>query len=110
MSAKIATLLDLEKELQKNFPELEINFVPSERLPEWIEVGKEAWGETTIHISLHPECISILGFVGGKFDSYGPRPLSPEVQDYVNRIKAHLEPSNTVVVTGPANVGSISRS
>ena len=44
MSAKIATLLDLEKELQKNFPELEINFVPSERLPEWIEVGKEAWG------------------------------------------------------------------
>lgn len=61
MSAKITTLLDLKKELQKNFAELEISFVPSEQRPEWIEVGKEAWGETTIHINLHPECISIFG-------------------------------------------------
>jgi hypothetical protein len=110
MSAKINTLYDLQKDLQNNFVELKIVFRPTEHQPEWIEVRKEGWGETTIHISLHPDCISILGFVAGKSDSYEPRPLSPEVQDCVNRIKAHLEPSNTVVVTGPASIGSISRS
>jgi hypothetical protein len=104
MSAKITTLLDLEKELKKNFAELEINFVPSERRPEWIEVGKAAWGETTIHINLHPECISIFGIVRGKSDSYAARPLPSEAQDCLNQIKALLEPSFPVVVHGPVTV------
>jgi hypothetical protein len=105
MSTKINTLLDLEKELRDNFAELKINFVPSEKRPEWIEVGKEGWGETTIHVSLHSDCISIFGIVRGKSDSYEPRPLPPEAQDCVSQIKALLEPSNTVVVTGPATFG-----
>jgi hypothetical protein len=107
MSAKITSLLDLEKELQKNFAELEINFVPKQR-PESIEVRKEAWGETTIHISLHPEWISMYGIVPvrEKSDSYSPHPLPVDAQDCLNQIKALLEPSIQVVVHGPVTVGS----
>jgi hypothetical protein len=105
MSAKITTLLDLEKELQKNFAELEINFVPSERRPEWIEVGKKAWGETTIHINLHSDCISLFGIVRGKSDSYAPRPLPAEAQDCLKQIETLLKASIPVFVHGPVTVG-----
>ena len=110
MSAKINTLLDLQKELQNNFPELKIDFFPSQQRPEWIEVGKEAWGETTIHVNLHSDCISIFGMVRGQSDSYEPRPLPPEAQDCLDQIKALLEPSIPVVLHGPVTVGWISRS
>jgi hypothetical protein len=107
MSAKITTLLDLEKELHKNFAELEINFVPSERRPEWIEVGKEAWGETTIHISLHSDCVSIFGIVRGKSDTYEARPLPADAEDCLKQIKTVLEPSIQVMVHGPITVGLV---
>jgi hypothetical protein len=106
MTAQITSLSDLKKELQNNFTDLEINFFPSERHPEWIEVGKAAWGETTIHLTLHSDCISMFGIVRGKTDSYAPRPLPVEPQDCLNQIRTLLETSNLIVVHGPVNVGS----
>jgi hypothetical protein len=105
MTAQITSLLDLKKELQNNFAELKIDFFPSERRPEWIEVGKEAWGETTIHINLHSDCISIFGIVRGKSDSYAARPLPAEAQDCLKQIRTLLEPLNLIVVHGPVTVG-----
>lgn len=110
MSAKITTLLDLETELRNNFAELEIYLVPTEQRPKWIEVGKEAWGETIIRISLDPEGISMYGVVPvrEKSNSYSPRPLPKEAQDCLNQIKAHLEPSIKVEVHSSATSGSFS--
>jgi hypothetical protein len=105
MTAQITSLLDLKDELQKNFAEFKIDFFPSERRPEWIEVGKEAWGETTIHINLHSDCISIFGIVRGKSDSYAAGPLPAEIQDCLNQIRTLLETSNLIVVHGPVTVG-----
>ena len=85
MSTKINTLLHLEKELRKKFAELKIDFFPSERRPEWIEVWKDEWGETTIHINLRSDCISIFGIVRGKSDSYEPQPLPQEAQDWLSK-------------------------
>src|SRR5271166_1373800 len=93
MTAQITSLLELKKELQNNFAELKIDFFPSERRPEWIEVGKEAWGETTIHINLHSDCISIFGIVRGKSDSYAARPL-PAVGPRL--LKANQDPFGTL--------------
>jgi superfamily II helicase len=104
MIAKLTSLLDLKKELQKNFAELKIDFFPSERRPEWIEVGKEAWGETTIRINLHSDCISMFGIVREKSNSYGARTLPAEAQDYLNEIRTLLETSNLIVVHGPVTV------
>jgi hypothetical protein len=105
MSAKITSLLDLKKELQKNFADLEINFLPSERRPEWIEVGKDAKGETTIHVNLHSDCISVFGIVRGRSDSYTPRPLPAAAQDCLKQIETLLKPSIPVFVHGPATFG-----
>jgi hypothetical protein len=105
MIAKLTSLLDLKKELQKNFAELKIDLFPSERRPEWIEIRKEGWGETTIRINLHSDCISIFGIVREKSDSYGVRPLPAEAQDCLNEIRTLLETSNLIVVHGPVNVG-----
>jgi hypothetical protein len=105
MTAQITSLLELKKELQNNFAELEINFFPSERRPEWIEVGKETWGETTIHINLHSDCISIFGIVRGKSDSYAARPLPADAQDCLKQIRTLLEPLNLIVVHGPVTAG-----
>ena len=105
MTTQITSLLDLKKELQNNFAELKINLFPSEQCPEWIEVGTDSWGETTIHINLHSDCISIFGMVRGKSDSYGSRPLPAEVQDCLNQIRTLLETSNLIVVHGPVTVG-----
>jgi hypothetical protein len=107
MSAKISSLLDLEKELRENFVGLRINFGPTEERPEWIEVSEEAWPETKIHINLHPECISMFAMVRGKSDSYNPLPLPTEAQDCLNQIKALLEPSIRVVVHGSVTVGGL---
>jgi hypothetical protein len=104
MSAKITTLLNLEKELHNNFAELKINFVPSEQRPEWIEVGKEVWGETTIHISLHSDCVLIYGIVRGKSDTHKGR-LPADAEDCLKQIKIVLEPSIQVMVLGPITVG-----
>ena len=38
MIAKLTSLLELKKELQKNFAELKIDLFPSERRPEWINI------------------------------------------------------------------------
>lgn len=105
MIAQMTSLLDLKKELQKNFSDLEINFFPSERRPEWIEVGKQAWGETTIHINLHSDCISIYGIVRGKSESYAAQLLPAEVQDSLSEIRTLLETSNLIVVHGPVTIG-----
>jgi hypothetical protein len=105
MTAQITSLSELKKELHHNFTELKIDFFPSERRPEWIEVGKEAWGETTIHINLHSDCISMFGIVRGKSDSYAARPLPAEIQDCLNQIRTLLETSNLIVVHGPVTVG-----
>ena len=78
---------------------------PVNDCPEWIEVGKQAWGETTIHTNLHPECISIFGLVRGKSDSCAARPLPAEAQDCLHQIRTLLEPSTPVVVHGPVTVG-----
>jgi len=102
MIAKLTSLLDLKKELQKNFAELKIDLFPSERRPEWIEIGKEAWGETTMRINLHSDCISIFGIVREKSDSYGALPA--EAQDYLSEIRTLLETSNLIVVHGPVSV------
>jgi hypothetical protein len=104
MTAQITSLLDLKKELQKNFAELEINFFPSEERPGWIEVGKEAWGETTLLINLHSDCISIFGMMRGKSDSCAAGSLPVEIQDCLNQIRTLLETSNLIVVLGPATV------
>jgi hypothetical protein len=105
MTAQITSLSDLKNELENNFTDLEINFLPSEQRPEGIEVGKAAWGETTIHINLHSDCISMFGIVRGKTDFYAPRPLPAETQDCLNQIRTLLETSNLIVVHGPVNVG-----
>jgi hypothetical protein len=105
MSPQITSLSDLKKELQNNFAGLEIKLFPSDQRPEWIEVGKSTWGETTIHINLHSDCISIFGIVRGKSDSYAVRPLPEETQDCLNQIRTLLETSNLIVVHGPVTVG-----
>jgi hypothetical protein len=104
MTAQITSLLDLKKELQNNFAELKIDFFPSEQRPECIEVGKEAWEETAIHINLHSDCISIFGMVRGKSDPYAAGPLPVEIQDCLNQIRTLLETSNLIVVHGPVTV------
>lgn len=104
MTTRIASLLDLKKELQENFAEVKIDFFPDERRPEWIEVGKESWGKTTIHINLHSDCISMFGMVREKSDSYAPRPLPAEARDCLNQIRTLLETSNLIVVHGPVTV------
>jgi hypothetical protein len=91
MTAQITSLLDLKKELQNNFAELKIDLFPSEQRSEWIEVGKEAWGETTLHINLHSDCISIFGMVRGKSDSHPAGLLPAEIQDCLNQIRTLLE-------------------
>ena len=106
MTAQITSLLDLKKELQENFAGLKIDLFPSEHRPEWIEVGKETWGETTIRINLHSDCISIFGIVRGKANSYAARPLPAEAQDCLNQIRTLLETANLIVVHGPVTVGS----
>jgi hypothetical protein len=105
MTAQITSLSELKKELQNNFPDLKIDLLPSERRPEWIEVGKETWGETTIRINVHSDCISMFGIVRGKSDSYGARPLPAEAQDILYQIRTLLETSNLIVVHGPITVG-----
>jgi len=105
MIAKLTSLLELKKELQKNFAELKIDLFPSERRPEWIEIGKEAWGETTIRINLHSDCISIFGILREKSISDGARTLPGEAQDYLNEIRTLLETSHLIVVHGPVSVG-----
>jgi hypothetical protein len=105
MTAQITSLSELKKELQNNFAELKIDLFPSERRPEWIEVGKETWGETTIRINVHSDCISIFGVVRGKSESYAARPLPAEVQDCLYQIRTLLETSNLIVVHGPVTVG-----
>ena len=104
MTAQITSLLDLKKELQENFAELKIDLLPSERRPEGIEIGQESWGETTLHINLHSDCISIFGMVRGKSDSSAARPLPAEIQDCLNQIRTLLETSNLIVVHGPVTV------
>jgi hypothetical protein len=104
MIAQTTSLLDLKKELQANFAELKIDLFPSERRPEWIEVAKEAWRETTIRINLHSDCISMFGIVREKSDSSAVRHLPPETQDYLNQIRTLLETSNLIVVHGPVTV------
>src|SRR5580692_13208101 len=105
MIAKLTSLLDLKKELQNNFAELKIDLFPSERRPEWIEVGKETWGETTIRMNLHSDCISIFGIVRGKSESSANRVLLAEAQDCLKQIRTLLEPFNLIVVHGPVTVG-----
>jgi hypothetical protein len=105
MNAQITSLSELKKELQNNFAELKIDLLPSERRPEWIEVGKETWGETTIRINLHSDCISIFGIVRGKSESSAARAFPAEAQDYLKQIRTLLEPFNLIVVHGPVNVG-----
>jgi hypothetical protein len=105
MTAQITSLSELKKELQNNFSELKIDLLPSERRPEWIEVGEETWGETTIRINVHSDCISIFGIVREKSDSYAARPLPAEVQDALYQIRTLLETSNLIVVHGPVTVG-----
>ena len=105
MTAQITSLSELKKELQNNFAELKIDLFPSERRPEWIEVGKETWGETTIRMNLHSDCISIFGIVRGKADSSANRVLPAEAQDYLKQIRTLLEPFNLIVVHGPVTVG-----
>jgi hypothetical protein len=105
MTAQITSLSELKKEIQNNFPELKIDSFPSERRPEWVEVGKETWGETTIRINVHSDCISIFGVVRGKSESYAVRSLPAEVQDCLYQIRTLLETSNLIVVHGPVTVG-----
>ncbi len=105
MTAQITSLSELKKELQNNFAELKIDFFPSERGPEWIEVGKGTWGETTIRINLHSDCISIFGIVRGKSASSANRRLPEEAQDCLKQIRTLLEPFNLIVVHGPVTVG-----
>ena len=105
MTAQITSLSELKKELQNNFAELKIDLFPSERRPEWIEVGKESWGETTIRMNLHSDCISIFGIVRGKSESSATRPLPAEAQDCLYQIRTLLETSNLIVVHGPVTVG-----
>lgn len=104
MTAQITSLSELKKELHNSFTELKIDFFPSERRPEWIEIGKETWGETTIHINLHSDCISMFGIVRGKSDSYAAGRLPAEIQDCLNQIRTLLETSNLIVVHGPVTV------
>ena len=105
MTAQITSLSELKKELQNNFAELKIDLFPSERRPEWIEVGKESWGETTIRMNLHSDCISIFGIVRGKSESSAIRPLPADAQDCLYQIRTLLEASNLIVVHGPVTVG-----
>jgi hypothetical protein len=105
MTAQITSLSELKKELQDNFAELKIDLFPTERRPEWIEVRKETWGETTIRINVHSDCISIFGIVRGESESSAARPLPAEVQDALYQIRTLLETSNLIVVHGPVTVG-----
>ena len=105
MTAQITSLSELKKELQNNFDGLKIDLLPSEQRPEWIEVGKETWGETTIRINVHSDCISIFGVVRGKSESSANRVLLAEAQDYLKQIRTLLEPFNLIVVHGPVTVG-----
>ena len=105
MTAQITSLSELKKELQNNFPELKIDSFPSERRPEWVEVGKETWEETTIRINVHSDCISIFGVVRGKSESSANRVLLAEAQDCLKQIRTLLEPFNLIVVHGLVTVG-----
>jgi hypothetical protein len=105
MTAQISSLPELKKELQNNFAELKIDVFPSERRPEWIEVGRETWGATTIRINLHSDCISIFGIVRGKSESSAARILPAEAQDCLKQIRTLLETFNLIVVHGPVIVG-----
>jgi hypothetical protein len=105
MTAQISSLSELKKELQNNFAELKVDVFPNERRPEWIEVGKETWEETTIRINLHSDCLSIFGIVRGKSESSAARTLPAEAQDCLKQIRTLLETFNLIVVHGPVTVG-----